>query len=198
MIHPHVRILWSPWTLWSHLRSLHVTTDVNQKPFLSHTAHLTCSCQFLFYNIRMICSFLFTQASQVLVWSFLILRLDYHNSTLSDLTLCTVWSLQLIQNAAAQLVYNLSKFSHTTPLIYSLHCLPVVSRIEFKTIAYRSLDEVIQGQKQVSTQFTSKHLSHFALYHAPTNSLARSTGFTISTYKEGIHYNSFSVVASRW
>nr|UOV22681.1 interleukin 34 [Gasterosteus aculeatus] len=41
---------------------------------------------------------------------------------------------ELIQNAAARLVFNLPKFSHTTPLLRSLHWLPVAARIQFKTL----------------------------------------------------------------
>ena len=40
----------------------------------------------------------------------------------------------LIQNAAARLVFNQPKFSHVTPLLRSLHWLPVVARAEFKTL----------------------------------------------------------------
>ena len=48
--------------------------------------------------------------------------------------------LQLIQNAAARLVFNLPEFSHVTPLLRSLHWLPVAARIRFKTLmlAYKA------------------------------------------------------------
>ncbi|KAK3553737.1 hypothetical protein QTP70_007589 [Hemibagrus guttatus] len=46
----------------------------------------------------------------------------------------------MIQNAAARLVFNLPKFSHTTPLLHSLHWLEVAARIRFKTLmlAYKA------------------------------------------------------------
>jgi len=46
--------------------------------------------------------------------------------------------LQLIQNAAARL--SPPKFTHTTPLLRSIHWLPVAARIRFKTLvlAYRA------------------------------------------------------------
>ena len=37
------------------------------------------------------------------------------------------WVLQLIQNAAARLVFILPKFSHTTSLLRTLHWLPVAA-----------------------------------------------------------------------
>ncbi|KAK3535156.1 hypothetical protein QTP70_004814 [Hemibagrus guttatus] len=46
----------------------------------------------------------------------------------------------MIQNSASRLVFNLPKFSHTTPLLRSLHWLPVAARIRFKTLmlAYKA------------------------------------------------------------
>ncbi|KAI4902462.1 hypothetical protein NFI96_001843 [Prochilodus magdalenae] len=48
--------------------------------------------------------------------------------------------LQLVQNAAARLIFNLPKFTHVTPLPRSLHWLHVVARIRFKTLmlAYKN------------------------------------------------------------
>ncbi|KAK3516355.1 hypothetical protein QTP70_009411 [Hemibagrus guttatus] len=56
------------------------------------------------------------------------------------LPLNAIRPLQMIQNAAAQLVFNLHKFSHTTPLLRSLHWFLVAARIRFKTLtlAYKA------------------------------------------------------------
>ncbi|KAK3528007.1 hypothetical protein QTP86_013117 [Hemibagrus guttatus] len=120
-------------------RNLGVTMD-NQLSFSSHVTNVTRSCRFLLYNIRRIRPFLSTQATQVLVQSLVISRLDYCNSLLAGLPLNAICPLQMIQNAAARLVFNLPKFSHTTPLLRSLHWLPVAARIRFKTLmlAYKA------------------------------------------------------------
>ncbi|KAK3514078.1 hypothetical protein QTP70_003216 [Hemibagrus guttatus] len=117
--------------------NLGVTMD-NQLSFSSHVTNVTRSCRFLLYNIRRIQPFLSTQATQVLVQSLVISRLDY--SLLAGLPLNTIRPLQMIQNAAARLVFNLPKFSHTTPLLRSLHWLPGAARIRFKTLmlAYKA------------------------------------------------------------
>src|SRR4029434_11094321 len=49
--------------------------------------------------------------------------------------------LQMIQNAAARLVFNQPKRAHVTPLLIDLHWLPVAARIKFKSLifAYRVL-----------------------------------------------------------
>lgn len=41
---------------------------------------------------------------------------------------------QQIQNVAAQFVFNLLKFSHTTPIICSIYWLSVATSIKFKTL----------------------------------------------------------------
>ncbi|KAI5619386.1 gastrula zinc finger protein XlCGF28.1-like [Silurus asotus] len=52
------------------------------------------------------------------------------------LPLNAIRPLQMIQNAAARLVLNLPKFSHTTPLLRSFHWLTVAARIRFKTLMF--------------------------------------------------------------
>ncbi|XP_072544863.1 uncharacterized protein [Salminus brasiliensis] len=120
-------------------RSRGVVMD-DQLSFSSHVANVTRSCRFLLYNIRRIRPFLSREATQVLVQSLVTSRLDYCNSLLAGLPLRAIRPLQLIQNAAARVVFNVPKFSHVTPLLRSLHWLPVAARIRFKTLtlAYKA------------------------------------------------------------
>ncbi|KAI4887106.1 hypothetical protein NFI96_003143 [Prochilodus magdalenae] len=113
-------------------RSLGVILD-GQLSFPAHIANLTLSCRFLLYNIKRIRPFLSQEATQLLVQSLVISSLDYCNSLLAGLPLRAMRPLQLVQNAAARLIFNLPKFTHITPLLCSLHWLPVVARIRFKT-----------------------------------------------------------------
>ncbi|KAI4893333.1 hypothetical protein NFI96_005518 [Prochilodus magdalenae] len=100
--------------------SLGVILD-GQLSFSAHIANLTRSCRFLLYNIRRIQPFLSQEATQLLVQSLVISRLDYCNSLLAGLPLWAIRPLQLVQNAAAHLIFNLPKFTHVTPLLRSLH-----------------------------------------------------------------------------
>ena len=92
------------------------------------------SCRFFLYNIRRIRPFLTREAAQLLTQSLVISRLDYCNALLAGLPASAIRPLQLIQNAAARLVFNLPKFSHVTPLLRTLHWLPIAARIRFKTL----------------------------------------------------------------
>ncbi|KAI4889107.1 hypothetical protein NFI96_007180, partial [Prochilodus magdalenae] len=79
-------------------------------------------------------------ATQLLVQSLFISRLDYCNLLLAGLLLRAIRPLQLVQNAVARLIVNLPKFNHITPLLRSLHWHPVAAHIRFKTLmlAYKA------------------------------------------------------------
>ena len=51
---------------------------------------------------------------------------------LAGLPTSTLQPLQRVQNAAARLVFGLSRFEHVTPTLIHLHWLPVSYRIRFK------------------------------------------------------------------
>ncbi|KAI5106542.1 tetraspanin-4 isoform X5 [Silurus meridionalis] len=125
--------------MWATACILGVTTD-NELSFFPHVAKVARSCRSLLYNIRRIRPFLSTQAAQMLVQSLVISKLDYYNFLLAGLPLNAIRPLQMIQNAAARLVFNQPKISHTTPLLRSLHWLPVAACIRFKTLmlAYKA------------------------------------------------------------
>ncbi len=79
-------------------------------------------------------------ATNILVQTLVISRLDYCNALLAGLPTNTIKPLQMIQNAAARLVFNEPKRAHVTPLFVSLNWLPAAAHIKFKTLmlAYRT------------------------------------------------------------
>ncbi len=87
-------------------------------------------------NIRKIRPFLSEQAAQLLVQALVLSRLDYCNALLAGLPACTIKPLQLIQNAAARVVFNEPKKAHVTPLFIRLHWLPIAARIKFKVLMF--------------------------------------------------------------
>ncbi len=117
------------------VRNLGVIFD-DQLTFKDHIVKTTRSGRFALHNIRKIRLFL----AQFLVQALVISRLDYCNALLAGLPSNTIKPLQMIQNAAARLVFNEPKRAHVTPLFISLHWLPAAARIQFKTLklAYRT------------------------------------------------------------
>ena len=93
----------------------------------------TCSLAFYYlYNIRKIRKYLSKETNKKLIHAFVNSRIDYCNSFLFGLPAYQIHKIQRVQNAAARLIYNESKYCRITPLLYNLHCLPVTCRIEFK------------------------------------------------------------------
>ncbi len=77
-----------------------------QLTFKEQIAKIKRSCRFALHNIRKIRPFLTQYAAQLLVQALVISRLDYCNALLAGLPSNTIKPLQVIQNAAARLVFN--------------------------------------------------------------------------------------------
>ncbi|KAI7805498.1 reverse transcriptase-like protein [Triplophysa rosa] len=105
-------------------RNLGVVID-DRLNFTDQVASTTRSCRFILYNIRKIRPFLSEHATQVLVQALVLSRLDYCNALLAGFPACTTKPLQMIQNAAARVVFNEPKRAHVTPLFIKLHWLPI-------------------------------------------------------------------------
>ena len=71
-----------------------------------------------------------------MVHAFIIGRIDYCNSLLFGLPSVHLLKLQRLQNAAARLISNVPRYSHITPVLCSLHWLPVKFRIDFKILLF--------------------------------------------------------------
>ena len=78
----------------------------DQLTFTDHIASVSRSCCFALFNIRKIRPYLTKYATQLLVQNLVISRLDYCNTLLTGLPACVVKPLQMIQKAAARLVFN--------------------------------------------------------------------------------------------
>ncbi len=120
-------------------RNLGVVID-DKLNFSDHISKTARSCRFVLYNIKKIRPFLWEHATQLLVQALVLSRLDYCNALLAGLPASCIKPLQLIQNAAARLIFNEPKRTHVTPLFISLHFLPIAARIQFKALmfVYRS------------------------------------------------------------
>ena len=106
-----------------------------------HVNNVCKSCFYHLRNIKCIRKYLSKSATESLVHALVSSRLDYCNSLLYGLPSKTLHKLQLVQNTAARIITGTSRHDHITPVLFSLHWLPVEYRIQFKLLllVYKSL-----------------------------------------------------------
>ena len=73
---------------------------------------------------------------EILIHAFITTRLDYCNALYTGISKSNMARLQLVQNAAARLLTGTRKFDHITPILQSLHWLPVHFRTDFKILLF--------------------------------------------------------------
>ncbi|XP_061586908.1 uncharacterized protein LOC133451780, partial [Cololabis saira] len=111
--------------------------DLSFKPYVNQV------CKIAFFHLRNIAKIrkiLSQSDAEKLVHAFVSSRLDYCNVLLAGCPSNLPNRLQLIQNAAARVLTGISRRDHVSPMLASLHWLPVKFRIQFKILllAYKA------------------------------------------------------------
>ena len=115
------------------IKDIGVTLDSD----LAFDAHIKNISRVAFYhpkNISKIRKMLSLHNAEILVHVFVTSRLDYCNALLSGCANSTLKGLQLIKNAAARILTRTRRFEHISPVLASLHWLPVKFRIDYKRL----------------------------------------------------------------
>ncbi len=71
-------------------------------------------------------------------------RLDYCNALLGGCPAFSINKLQIVQNNAVRVLTRSRNYNHITPILQSLHWLPVKFRISYKILllAYKILNDI--------------------------------------------------------
>ena len=104
---------------------------------LSLKSQVSKLCQVAFFYIRRIRSIrdcLTQHATELLIHSPVISRLDYGNGLLYGVSDKLLDTLQRVQNVAARVVVKASRYDHITPILKNLHWLPIRYRTEYKLL----------------------------------------------------------------
>ena len=104
-----------------------------------------------------------TQAAlEQAIHAFVTSQLDYCNALYFGLETSQLRRLQLVQNAAARLLTSTKKREHISPVLASLHWLPIRYRIDFKLLltVYKALHGL-----------APPYLSDLLLPHKPSRAL---------------------------
>uniref|UniRef100_A0A3B3B5V6 Reverse transcriptase domain-containing protein n=1 Tax=Oryzias melastigma TaxID=30732 RepID=A0A3B3B5V6_ORYME len=122
-------------------RNLGVVIDTDLH-FDKHIKAVTKSAYYHLKNISRIKDLMSKQDLEKLVHAFIFSRLDYCNSVFTGLPKKSIRKLQLIQNSAARVLTRTKKVDHISPVLRSLHWLPVCQRIDFKVLllVYKALN----------------------------------------------------------
>lgn len=118
-----------------HVKNLGAHFDIH----MSMDQHINALCKKCNYHLRRIGSirpYITNSVCNMLVRSLVLSNLDYCNALLLDVPDCLIKRLQRIQNRAARLVTRTPIRHHITPVLHSLHWLPVQTRIHYKVIVY--------------------------------------------------------------
>ena len=147
--------------------------------------HVNKICQSVHYHLRnigKIRSVIDRDTCKLLVNSMVTSRLDYCNSLLFGVNKSVVDKLQKLQNKAARIVTLSKKYSHITPILKSLHWLPVEQRIHYKILlqTFKSLHGMAPD-----------YLVGLLSVHQPSRQLRSSSAITLK------HFSSKSKFSER-
>lgn len=127
------------------------------------------------------------QAIHALVTS----HLDYCNSLYTGINSTQLHRLQLVQNSAARLLTCTKKHAHITPVLASLHWLPIRFRIDFKILLI-----VFKSLHHLAPPYLSDLLHPFI----PSRALRSADKFLLTVPKSRLKTRgdrAFSVIAPR-
>ena len=102
--------------------------------FESHINNITSCAFYHLRNISKVCPLLTQADTEKLVHACITSRLDYCNALFTGLSKKNLNRLQIIQNSTARVLTKTKKRAHITPILKSLHWLPVSFRIDFKIL----------------------------------------------------------------
>ncbi len=83
-------------------------------------------------RLRFIRKYLSRKDTEKLVHAFITSKLDFNNGLLYGITGSNIYVLQKVQHSAARLITGAKIRDSMTPVLRSLHWLPIRARIEFK------------------------------------------------------------------
>jgi len=114
-----------------YIKVLGVVLD-RRLTFHKHVSAVARSCSYHAQAIRHVRHLLTTELAQTLACSMILSRIDYCNAVLHGAPSYSTKKLQREQNNASRIVLEAPRRSHASPLLRTLHWLPVQQRIDYK------------------------------------------------------------------
>ncbi len=118
---------------FSSVRNLGVLFDSN----LSFESHISSICKTAFFHLKNISKLrpmLSISNAEMLIHAFMTSKLDYCNALLSGCSAHLINKLQIVQNVAARVLTRTRKSDHISPVLSTLHWLPIKHCKDFKML----------------------------------------------------------------
>ncbi len=119
----------------STIKNLGVTFDSTMS-MAPHVTSMRKSINFTLWNMSRVRKFIDRDSCCHAMRALVLSKLDYANSLLAGCTTGDVNRLQKLQNKAARIIFQVPRLVSATPLLNTLHWLPVKDRIIFKALLY--------------------------------------------------------------
>ncbi len=112
---------------------------------LSFYRHISSICKTEFFylkNISKLRPMLSISKAEIFINAFMTSRLDYCNALLGGCSARLINKLRMVQNAAARVLTKTRNYDHISPVLSTLHWLPIRHLIDFKIllITYKDLN----------------------------------------------------------
>ena len=130
-----------------------------------------------FFHLRQLAKIkpiLSRQHFETVIHAFVTTWLDYCNALYVGVSGSSIARLQMVQNAAACLLTGTHKYEHISPILASLHWLPVQFRVHFKILLFAF--KFMNG-------LASPYLSELLHPYLPTRSLRSDDQLLLSMTK---------------
>ena len=189
-------------------RNLGVIFDKNFT-FRSHISAVCSSCFYHMWDLQCIRRYLDLDSAKLLATALVFSHLDYCNSLLYGIADMDVTIRRCVQNRLAHIVTKSLPFTHSVPLLCSLHCLPVKFIILFmiSLLTYEDIHEkqpvyihsMLAGSRPSHSLRSNKGIS-LPVPNVKTNSGARHFTLVPLLFRATCHCLSaqpFQLLASR-
>ena len=100
-------------------------------------AHVNMVCRSICYHLQRfgkIRKYLDVSAAKIAIQALVTSKLDYLNGLLHGIPACQLAKLQHVQNTAARIVSRVPRRYHITPVLHTLHWLPIKCRVQCKVL----------------------------------------------------------------
>ena len=176
-----IDILGSPLSPVDSVRNLGVWFD-SDFSLSKHVQNVCKSCFVKLRDFRHVRRFLTHDVSVLVANALVSSWLDYCNSLFRGLSKFNLCKLQCIQNSAARIVSNTSRYISITPVLKKLHWLPVEQRMVFKTatLAYKFLHTGFP-------RYFASYLSSYSISYSTRLSQSGGNFLVIPKFYPSIH-----------